>query len=188
MQGFATMEDTVFCGVFDGHGPYGHLVARRVRDSLPSKLVHYWQEELAARKESKEAQRQEVQNTAGVELKHNGAIASHETTNNQPLMGNPQCVQSKSMPNGLLTQQENFPTGAADDMVALGSEHGREPAIFGAWKESHLMAYRVMDKELFSHPSVDCFCSGTTTVTVLKQVGQCSFTIAGPCLKMGIIL
>lgn len=168
-EGFATMEDTVFCGVFDGHGPYGHLVARRVRDSLPSKLVHYWQEELAARKESKEAQRQEGQNTAGVELKHNGAIASHETTNNQPLMGNPQCVQSKSMPNGLLKQQGNFPTGAADDMVALGSEHGREPAIFGAWKESHLMAYRVMDKELFSHPSVDCFCSGTTTVTVLKQ-------------------
>ncbi|CAK9214587.1 unnamed protein product [Sphagnum troendelagicum] len=108
-EGFATMEDTVFCGVFDGHGPYGHLVARRVRDSLPSKLVHYWQEELAARKESKEAQRQEGHNTAGVELKHN------------------------------------------------------------AWKESHLMAYRVMDKELFSHPSVDCFCSGTTTVTVLKQ-------------------
>ncbi|CAN1134332.1 Probable protein phosphatase 2C 65 [Linum perenne] len=27
-----------FCGVFDGHGPYGHKVARHVRDNLPSKV------------------------------------------------------------------------------------------------------------------------------------------------------
>ncbi|KAL5203990.1 hypothetical protein ABZP36_008861 [Zizania latifolia] len=31
-------SDTVFCGVFDGHGPHGHLVARKVRDTLPSRL------------------------------------------------------------------------------------------------------------------------------------------------------
>ncbi|OAY82963.1 putative protein phosphatase 2C 33, partial [Ananas comosus] len=35
---FGSRTDTVFCGVFDGHGPYGHLVARRVRDLLPLKL------------------------------------------------------------------------------------------------------------------------------------------------------
>ncbi|KAH0926836.1 hypothetical protein HID58_019092, partial [Brassica napus] len=23
---FGSMEDTVFCGVFDGHGPYGHTL------------------------------------------------------------------------------------------------------------------------------------------------------------------
>lgn len=34
-------EDTIFCGVFDGHGPYGHLVARKVRDTLPSKLMGF---------------------------------------------------------------------------------------------------------------------------------------------------
>lgn len=27
-----------FCGVFDGHGPYGHRIARHVRDNLPSKI------------------------------------------------------------------------------------------------------------------------------------------------------
>uniref|UniRef100_A0A0E0R7H5 protein-serine/threonine phosphatase n=1 Tax=Oryza rufipogon TaxID=4529 RepID=A0A0E0R7H5_ORYRU len=31
-------SDTVFCGVFDGHGPHGHLIARKVRDILPSRL------------------------------------------------------------------------------------------------------------------------------------------------------
>ncbi|KAF0936086.1 hypothetical protein E2562_038619 [Oryza meyeriana var. granulata] len=37
-ENFCSREDTIFCGVFDGHGPYGHLVAKRVRDLLPIKL------------------------------------------------------------------------------------------------------------------------------------------------------
>lgn len=37
-QNFCSRDDTIFCGVFDGHGPYGHLVAKRVRDLLPVKL------------------------------------------------------------------------------------------------------------------------------------------------------
>uniref|UniRef100_A0A453RIS3 protein-serine/threonine phosphatase n=1 Tax=Aegilops tauschii subsp. strangulata TaxID=200361 RepID=A0A453RIS3_AEGTS len=35
-------SDSVFCGVFDGHGPYGHFVAKKVRDSLPVKLLAQW--------------------------------------------------------------------------------------------------------------------------------------------------
>jgi len=38
MESFNGRADTVFCGVFDGHGPHGHIVARKVRDTLPSKL------------------------------------------------------------------------------------------------------------------------------------------------------
>ncbi|KAK8448595.1 hypothetical protein SEVIR_7G057100v4 [Setaria viridis] len=38
LQNFGSKHDTVFCGVFDGHGPNGHLVAKRVRDLLPVKL------------------------------------------------------------------------------------------------------------------------------------------------------
>ncbi|XP_072969467.1 probable protein phosphatase 2C 33 [Typha angustifolia] len=37
-ENFGPRSDTVFCGVFDGHGPYGHMVARKVRDILPLKL------------------------------------------------------------------------------------------------------------------------------------------------------
>uniref|UniRef100_A0A0E0JZR6 protein-serine/threonine phosphatase n=1 Tax=Oryza punctata TaxID=4537 RepID=A0A0E0JZR6_ORYPU len=37
-ENFCSREDTIFCGVFDGHGPNGHLVAKRVRDLLPIKL------------------------------------------------------------------------------------------------------------------------------------------------------
>ncbi|CAK7343718.1 unnamed protein product [Dovyalis caffra] len=35
---FTGDKDMLFCGVFDGHGPYGHKVARHVRDTLPSTL------------------------------------------------------------------------------------------------------------------------------------------------------
>ncbi|CAM6036279.1 unnamed protein product [Sphagnum compactum] len=107
-------NDTVFCGVFDGHGPFGHLAAQRVRDSLPSKLIHYWHEQLAAVKSSKEE-------------------AATTTT------------------------QEKIPAAKTKQMV------------FEAWKKPHLAAYKTMDKELQLHPDIDCFCSGTTSVTLLKQ-------------------
>lgn len=34
----------MFCGVFDGHGTWGHLVAKRVKKVTPAYLLHYWQE------------------------------------------------------------------------------------------------------------------------------------------------
>ncbi|WVZ08853.1 hypothetical protein V8G54_022199 [Vigna mungo] len=42
-ENFCSRQDTTFCGVFDGHGPYGHMVAKRVRDSLPLKLNAHWE-------------------------------------------------------------------------------------------------------------------------------------------------
>lgn len=44
---FGGQEDMLFCGVFDGHGPWGHYVAKRVRESMPSSLLCNWQETLA---------------------------------------------------------------------------------------------------------------------------------------------
>nr|GMC87139.1 probable protein phosphatase 2C 65 [Ipomoea batatas] len=38
VQNFGGQKDWYFCGVFDGHGPSGHKVARYVRDVLPSKV------------------------------------------------------------------------------------------------------------------------------------------------------
>lgn len=46
-ENFGCQEDMIFCGVFDGHGPWGHLISKRVRDSMPSTLLCYWQETLA---------------------------------------------------------------------------------------------------------------------------------------------
>lgn len=43
-QEFGCQEDMMFCGIFDGHGPWGHSVAKRVRESMPSSLLRNWQE------------------------------------------------------------------------------------------------------------------------------------------------
>ncbi|KAJ6790901.1 putative protein phosphatase 2C family protein [Iris pallida] len=44
---FGCQEDMIFCGIFDGHGPWGHYVAKNVRESLPPLLLCNWQETLA---------------------------------------------------------------------------------------------------------------------------------------------
>uniref|UniRef100_A0A452YXY9 protein-serine/threonine phosphatase n=1 Tax=Aegilops tauschii subsp. strangulata TaxID=200361 RepID=A0A452YXY9_AEGTS len=46
-EGFGCQDDTVFCGIFDGHGQWGHYVSKAVRDSLPSSLLCRWQEAVA---------------------------------------------------------------------------------------------------------------------------------------------
>ncbi|KAK3027722.1 hypothetical protein RJ639_042462 [Escallonia herrerae] len=46
-QEFGCQDDMIFCGVFDGHGPWGHLVAKRVRKLMPSSLLCNWQESIA---------------------------------------------------------------------------------------------------------------------------------------------
>ncbi|OMP11874.1 phosphatase 2C (PP2C)-like protein [Corchorus olitorius] len=45
---FGCQEDTIFCGIFDGHGPWGHIVAKRVRESVPPSLLCNWQKNLTA--------------------------------------------------------------------------------------------------------------------------------------------
>ncbi|KAF9607466.1 hypothetical protein IFM89_036063 [Coptis chinensis] len=45
---FGCQEDMLFCGVFDGHGPWGHYVAKKVRETMPSSLLNYWQQETLA--------------------------------------------------------------------------------------------------------------------------------------------
>ncbi|KAI4338304.1 hypothetical protein L6164_016646 [Bauhinia variegata] len=44
---FGCQEDMIFCGIFDGHGPWGHYVAKRVRKSVPAFLLCKWQDSVA---------------------------------------------------------------------------------------------------------------------------------------------
>lgn len=46
-EGFGCQEDTIFCGIFDGHGQWGHYVSKAVRESLPASLLCRWQEAMA---------------------------------------------------------------------------------------------------------------------------------------------
>lgn len=112
-------DDVTFCGIFDGHGPHGHMVARKVRDALPLKLLSFVQ---------------------SCESKQNGSTLSC-------CNGNPK-----------------------SDVVEPEKNSSPEDQVDSLWREAFLKSYKAMDKELRSHPNLDCFCSGSTAVTIVKQV------------------
>ncbi|KAF2619647.1 hypothetical protein F2Q68_00038219 [Brassica cretica] len=106
-------KDMTFCGVFDGHGPNGHLVSRKVRESLPVRLLSFMH---------------------SIQSKQNGSTSKSDS-------------------------QE------ADEK----KEASEEDKLKLLWEEAFLKSFNAMDKELRSHPNVECFCSGSTAVTVIKQ-------------------
>ncbi|KAF8111741.1 hypothetical protein N665_0073s0096 [Sinapis alba] len=104
-------KDVTFCGVFDGHGPHGHLVSRKVRESLPVRLLSF---------------------VNSIQSKQNG-------------------------------------TSKSDSQEADEEEASEEEKLKLLWEEAFLKSFNAMDKELRSHPNVECFCSGSTAVTIIKQ-------------------
>lgn len=114
-------EDVVFCGVFDGHGPHGHLVARKVRDTLPIKILSF--------------------------------LHSYQSRRDG---SNTTCFKGNLRSDGGDSEKD---CSAEDKLNSI-------------WREAFLKSYKAMDKELRSHPNLDCFCSGSTAVTIVKQVHQ----------------
>lgn len=49
-------------------------------------------------------------------------------------------------------------------------EIDKHSEVFQTLKDSFLKAFKVMDRELRMYANIDCFCSGTTAVTLVKQV------------------
>ncbi|CAM8979783.1 unnamed protein product [Rhodiola kirilowii] len=132
-ENFGSRADTVFCGVFDGHGPFGHMVAKRVRDTLPQKLNAQWE----ANSKGGDALREISLNNTGSTVSEDVVSISAEDESRMPL---------------LETEDTDNHT-----------------EFFHTLKESFLKAFRVMDRELKIHTNIDCFCSGTTAVTLVKQ-------------------
>lgn len=96
----------IFCGIFDGHGPWGHFVAKRVRKKLPAFLLCNWQENLAA----------------------------------------------KSLD------------------LDFKMETERNIHRFDMWKESYIKTCAAIDQDLKQHTGIDSFQSGSTALTIIKQV------------------
>ncbi|XP_068643773.1 probable protein phosphatase 2C 66 [Aristolochia californica] len=130
-ENFASQSDTVFCGVFDGHGPFGHMVAKKVRDSLPLKVCAHWK-----------AAQNDVNG-----LKENSSVL------------------------GSMSSEETASISLDDEWSESleVEENEKLPEMYITLKQSLLKAFKLMDKELKLHPTIDCFCSGTTAVTLVKQ-------------------
>lgn len=70
---------------------------------------------------------------------------------------------------------EETPFGCLDEEISVTLESEKkekQPDIFATLKKSFLKAFKVMDKELKLHGNIDCLYSGTTAVTVVKQVNR----------------
>lgn len=131
-ENFGSRTDTVFCGVFDGHGPYGHMVAKRVRDSLPLKLSAHWEVNIKSGDVLRE-----------ISLNTTGSVNSEGTS---------------------------FVTADEDSRASVDCEESeKHPELLQTLKESFFKSFKVMDRELRMHTNIDCFCSGTTAVTLIKQ-------------------
>ncbi|CAI9295362.1 unnamed protein product [Lactuca saligna] len=122
-ENFCSTNEAVFCGVFDGHGPYGHMVARKVRDSLPVLLSTHW--------------------TTGSDSENKNGNEEEEEEE----------------------EEEKW----CEELEFGNGEKERVPEKHLPLKKSILKAFRLMDMELKTHPSIDCFCSGTTAVALIKQ-------------------
>lgn len=127
-------SDAVFCGIFDGHGPSGHLVAKSVRDSLPMKISAQWE----------------------VNTKKNGVVQGIGPNTSRSLK-----CESTSF---LIAE---VPRESVDI-----DETDKQSDFVQTLKDSFVKAYIDMDKELKMYTNIDCFCSGTTAVTLVKQVSS----------------
>ncbi|XP_068636488.1 probable protein phosphatase 2C 66 [Aristolochia californica] len=130
-ENFASRSDTVFCGIFDGHGPFGHMVAKKVRDSLPLKVCAHWKAD---------------QNDVNGLNENNSVLGSMNSEETASISLDDEWSESLEV-----------------------EENEKFPEIYITLKQSLLKAFKSMDKELKLHPTIDCFCSGTTTVTLVKQ-------------------
>ncbi|CAN6556251.1 unnamed protein product [Malus baccata var. baccata] len=131
-ENFATRSDTTFCGVFDGHGPFGHMVAKKVRDSLP--LI----------------------------------LCTQSKANSSGDLSN---LNKAENANGSSNFEEPVSPGIDDEWCESleVKESEKLPDMYLPQKKSFFKAFKLMDKELKLHPTIDCFCSGTTAVTLVKQ-------------------
>ncbi|KAH7431473.1 hypothetical protein KP509_08G050200 [Ceratopteris richardii] len=68
--------------------------------------------------------------------------------------------------------ENGSPTGKTKTNVQQMHGKGDENEArdtYEMWSESFAEAFEAMDTDLRMHPTIDCFCSGTTSVTVIKQ-------------------
>ncbi|GAB4856286.1 hypothetical protein Ancab_014214 [Ancistrocladus abbreviatus] len=66
-------------------------------------------------------------------------------------------------------EEESGRSGPHDHEKNSPVGHYYDSSVFTSWKASFVRSFKEMDKELSLDPSLDCYFSGATAVTVLKQ-------------------
>ncbi|CAI5989923.1 unnamed protein product [Closterium sp. NIES-64] len=186
-------SDVIFCAVFDGHGPNGHLVSQRVRDSLPSRIASllapppvatvspYGHLDKSAPPMAP-ASDQLLQRLGvnGGSSKSKGSSGKVHALGVAPGYGGgggggsggfgmtlqrSRSANSleKSAPRGSVSPYHSTPSSASSAAAAAAAEASRE-ASKAQVERAFRRAFLEMDDELRSHPHVDGHVSGSTAV------------------------
>ncbi|KAL5742434.1 hypothetical protein ACOSP7_029166 [Xanthoceras sorbifolium] len=127
-ENFTGAKDSVFCGVFDGHGPSGHKISRHVRDHLPLKL--------SSAIKQLQTHHGSLNSDAGVASR--GVNRDHKQTSNA--------------------------------MNNSNDHHGNGPnQFFHSLQASIIKSFEEVDEELSVDSGMDGYCSGTTSVNIIKK-------------------
>ncbi|WVZ87955.1 hypothetical protein U9M48_034528 [Paspalum notatum var. saurae] len=158
-QDFAGHKGHIFCGVFDGHGPLGREVARHVRDTLPMKqssaLRPKTEEEDPANDTSLKLTRT-VQDHSSDDSKLE-TEEDHSSDDSKP--------QTEEVPSSNSADLDSFDKSDSSS----SSDTSDENQLLSTWKSIFTKTFEEVDAELKQHSGIDCICSGTTAVTVVRQ-------------------
>lgn len=116
------------------------MVARKVRDDLPVLLSAQW----------------------------NGNLNDDQSCIAENKNGSGNCVSENGNGAGSTDADENMDDGWCEPLEV--EENAKLPEMYWPLRQSMLKAFKLMDKELKLHPAIDCFCSGSTAVALVKQV------------------
>lgn len=92
--------------------------------------------------------------------------------------------QTLGFNNGNANGSKQFDEVVDDDCCELTENEGNDkfPDIHLHLKNSFLKAFELMDKELKLQPTIDCFCSGSTAVTLITKVIGFSKVFVSICI------
>jgi serine/threonine protein phosphatase PrpC len=137
----------LFCGVFDGHGPAGHKVARHVRDTLPSNLS-------AALKFSRTNR---CRCSVDVDfVDDQGDDHDHDDDDDNHNISTGDTIDRLSNANN--SRNLSFHSSKKRNLS------------FPLWEASFVESFKETDEVLGRDSSIDSFCSGSTAVAVVVQV------------------
>eukprot|EP00897_Mesotaenium_endlicherianum_P005775 jgi/Mesen1/5225/ME000026S04526 len=158
--------EVTFCGVFDGHGPYGHLVAKRVRDSLPSYLAEAWgvlspaaaeaplgdtkPEHVAAAAGSPAAPASAGQAAAPRPPLHTSLHSSENGTAPLERVGSVDSDLDGSVRGGKKYAQTALPRGASVSTLSSGTPLGSDSDLDGSVRNGRALAYSTSNGVLAS--------------------------------------
>ena len=156
-------------------------MARRVRDSLPSKLASIWKAHVRGDPALHDSSVDEIDSDPKSE-KGNLSWTDQQQT---PIM---ELIDDEEEEEEEEEEEDKMGRNSSSAHASIIGTDEEESEMFVIWRDSFLEAFDSMDRDLRKHATIDCFCSGSTAVTVLKQVFYSASVSTLNCTDIGSLI